>query len=191
MENLIVNIMGYSGAGKDTLATMLTLLDDRYHIVKFADSIKREVEQRFGLPLKFLEHRRVKGHQFSHGVEVVTYGSLLGELFHATKDCNSEYKLGNTPRIISMCHVYGMVPVITDCRNYCEARLLGQYGNVVHIWVKGGEALSTDELQDSIYNNFPATHRFHSINNVNRHNHISMARLLAEASSLHNDYLSK
>lgn len=191
MQDLIVNIMGYSGAGKDTLATMLTMLDDRYHRVKFASPIKREVEQRLGLPHGFLEHRIVKGHPFDYGAEATTYGRLLVELYHATKDCNSDYKLADTPSIISMCHVYGLVPVITDCRNYCEGRLLSQYPNVVHIWVKGGEALSTDELQDSIYNNFPATHRFHSINNVNRPNHISMARLLAEASSLHNDYLSK
>lgn len=187
MQDLIVNIMGYSGAGKDTLAKMLTLLDDRYHLVKFADPIKREVEQRFGLPLKFLEHRRVKGYQFNHGLEAATYGSLLGELFHATKDCNSEYKLGYTPHIISMCHVYGLVPVITDCRNYCEARLLGQYGNVVHVWVKGGEQCSADEFQDSIYNNFPASHQFSYIDNTMSLRHLDV--LLEQARRLHGKYL--
>ena len=183
MQDLIVNIMGYSGAGKDTLATMLTLLDDRYHLVKFASPIKREVEQRFGLPAGFLEHRIVKKYQYDSGV---SYRDLLVELYHATKDCNPDYKIADTPYIISQCHRFGLVPVITDCRNYCEARLLGQYSNVVHVWVTGGEQMSSDELQDSIYNNFPASHQFCSIENSDKR---GLSNLLNTAMYLHETYL--
>lgn len=186
MQDLIVNIMGYSGAGKDTLATMLTLLDDRYHRVKFAAPIKREVEQRFGLPTGFLEHRKVKGHQFDYSTDAATYGALLVELYHATKDCSIDYKIADTPSIISMCHVYGLVPIITDCRNHCEGRLLSQYNNVVHVWVNGGQQQSSDELQDCIYNNFPATHQFCSVENTHKG---GLSNLLYTAHHLHDTYL--
>ena len=183
MQNLIVNIMGYSGAGKDTLATMLTLLDDRYHRVKFAAPIKREVEQRCGLPAGFLEHRLVKKYQYNSGV---SYGDLLIMLYHATKDCNPDYKIADTPSIISMCHLYGLVPIITDCRNNCEGQLLSQYNNVVHVWVYGGQQQSSDELQDCIYNNFPASHQFYSIDTLCCR---SLEYLLQSAKHLHNAYL--
>jgi hypothetical protein len=145
----IISVFGASGAGKGTVATMLTMLDDRLHHSKFARPMKRELEESFALSERLLEHRCMKSMPtFQRGSE--TFLDLMVKRYHERKG-DSEVP-EETKRLLSQCQAYGLVPVFDDCRNAREADLLACH-EIYGLWVSSrrGTELSSDRLQWDIW----------------------------------------
>lgn len=157
MAQKIYVISGYSGAGKDTVASILKEKHERSSILKFAAPGKRALEKIYSLPFGALDDReyRLRTAPHSNGrtfLEVLVdfwrhRDLLLGaDFFPAQVEAEADYCLkGSIPWVV----------MFTDMRHSNEAdvitSLLTKYPDteLVPVWVYRGSAKMLESDRDS------------------------------------------
>lgn len=142
---------GYSGAGKDTAASVLVSATN----IKFADPGKRALEFIYKLPEGFMDARiaRQQLAPFSGGR---SYLEVLVDFWrHRDLLVGSELFGEQTKAKILATLQNGKAVTVTDMRNYNELDVLTDLHElgypITPIWIDGGKMLESDVYQSELF----------------------------------------
>ena len=150
MKPKIYVFSGFSGAGKDSAASVLTA-----QTVKFANPGKKVLEFIYDLPDGFMDDRfaRQQIAPFSDGK---TYLEVLIEFWKHRNLLVGDTLFGEqTKAEILGCLELGQEVAVTDMRNHNELLVLFDLYElgyeIVPVWIYGGTKLESDVYQDELY----------------------------------------
>ena len=166
MKSKIHVFSGYSGAGKDSAASMLTA-----KVVKFASPGKKALEFIYHLPSGFMDDR-VARQQIAPHSDGKTYLEVLIEFWRHRNLVVGDTLFGEqTKAYILGCLELGQDVAVTDMRNRNELAVLFdlcELGyDIVPVWIYGGTKLESDVYQDELYRRLCAFVGTTGINIVN------------------------
>ena len=166
MKPKIYVFSGYSGAGKDSAASVLTA-----NVVKFASPGKRALEFIYHLPSGFMDDR-VARQQIAPHSDGKTYLEVLIEFWKHRDLLVGDQLFGEqTKAEILGCLLSGRDVTVTDMRNRNELAVLFDLYElgyeIVPVWIYGGTKLESDVYQDELYRRLCAFVGTTGINIVN------------------------
>jgi hypothetical protein len=181
MKPTIYVIGGFSGAGKDTAASVIDA-----EVVKFASPGKRALEFIYGLEEGFLDDRslRLEIAPFSGGK---TYLEVLIDFWkHRDLLVGEDLFPRQVKATIQSVLDTGRNACITDMRSKAEMVTLTElatYYPLYCIWIEGGKELESDRDQKCLVNAlsiFSADNKLHTINNE----HCQYSKFLSDVVNL-------
>ena len=166
MKPKIYVFSGFSGAGKDSAASVLSGQN-----VKFASPGKRTLEFIYQLPVGFMDDRIARQTIAPHSGGKTYLEVLINFWDHRNLLIGDTLYGQQTRAEILGCLELGQDVVITDMRNHNELYILAdmcELGyDVIPVWIEGGKPLKSDVLQEGLYRQLCAFVGTTGINIVN------------------------
>lgn len=140
MKTPIVMVLGYSRAGKDTVADYLQPKLDGCK-VKISQAMKNAIATIYGLPsaqcLEQEEYRKMTLREWTkldlRGYDRTTFLDLMVGSFTHFRDLDPFIMFPLLDRTVRSSLEQGKVPIVTDCRTYDEADYFVRLGHPLHV----------------------------------------------------------
>lgn len=162
-------VMGYSGAGKDTLCQQLLRIIDGVNL-KWSRPMKDMLEAHYNLPLGFLDDRMKRLEPVPNHPDGISWLDLMIRAFHHLPAIDPLICVRKVKQQAIEALKAGKEVVFTDTRNHTELEVIQEISQdylVVPVWISrpGVCPKESDCHQLEIYRLLSEKHQGHMVNN--------------------------
>lgn len=162
-------LMGYSGAGKDTLCQQLLRIIDGINL-KWSRPMKDMLEAHYGLPKGFLEDRMKRLEPVPGHPDGISWLDLMIRAFHYIPMVDPLIYIRKVRQQALEALEVGQEVIFTDTRNYTELEVIQELSEkylIVPVWISrsGASPKDSDCYQLEIYRLLTEKHQGRMVRN--------------------------